>query len=131
MGFRFSFWEKSENVGDHHPFHSTKNYFQPEPFVKLTLNDKPKNYPINQLEVVLNFCLTIDSEPNLSLFHDFEQIIEEYSQGEVISWSKSALNLLRGGAEISPGHPREKESNQRPKPLYLPFPSDPSQTRIL
>ena|SRR5436305_8137347 len=61
------------------------NYFPPEPFVRLTLSNKPKNLPENQLEIVLNFCLTIDSEPNLSLFRDFEEIIEDYSQGQVIN----------------------------------------------
>ncbi|CAI2178090.1 9822_t:CDS:2, partial [Funneliformis geosporum] len=106
-------------------------YFQPEPFVRLTLSNKPKNYPENELEIVLNFCLTIDSEPNLSLFRDFEEIVEEYSQGKTINWSKSALALLRGEAENILSYPEPKETSQQRKPLYLPFASDPSQTHIL
>src|SRR5690349_5139199 len=62
--------------------------FCAESFVKLTLINKPKHYPENHLEIVLNFCLTIDSEPNLSLFRDFEEIINDYSQDKVINWSK-------------------------------------------
>lgn len=135
-GLKLSFWEKVENnvVGreiDKEIKEVQQDLFQPKPFFKLTLNNKPKNYPTNQLEIVLNFCLTIDSEPNLSLFHDFEKIIEEYSQDKVINWSKSALNLLRGEVESVVSYSESKESNQLPKPLYLPFPSDPSQTRIL
>ncbi|CAI2182838.1 8479_t:CDS:2, partial [Funneliformis geosporum] len=106
-------------------------YFQPEPFVGLTLSNKPKNYPENELEIVLNFCLTIDSEPNLSLFRDFEEIIEEYSQDKTINWSKSALALLKGEVESVLSYPEPQETSQQVKPLYLPFASDPSQTHIL
>jgi hypothetical protein len=108
------------------------NYFQPETFLKLTISNKPKNYPENHLEIVLNFCLTIDSEPNLSLFRDFEEIIEEYSQDRIINWSKSALSLLSGEVESAVSYPKETDANQALKPpLYIPFASDPSQTRIL
>ncbi|CAI2189817.1 8798_t:CDS:2, partial [Funneliformis geosporum] len=125
---------KSENKSNY--FLSDKErkseYFQPEPFLKLTISDKPKNYPENQLEIVLNFCLTIDSEPNLSLFRDFEGIIEEYSQDRTINWSNSALALLRGEAGNVVSYPETTDANQSPKPpLYIPFESDPSQTRIL
>ncbi|CAG8609826.1 4003_t:CDS:2, partial [Cetraspora pellucida] len=93
---------------------SRKKYLQPEPFLRLTISDKPKNYPENQLEIVLNFCLTIDSEPNLSLFRDFEEIIEEYSQiGNVVTY------------------PQTSKDDSLPKPLYAPFASDPSQNYIL
>lgn len=139
MGFKLSFWERCENDSDGR-ITSEKNervrqkesyFFQPEPFVKLTISNKPKNYPENQLEIVLNFCLTIDSEPNLSLFHDFEEIIEEYSQDKTINWSKSALALLRSEVGNVVTYPKQAENNQSPKSLYLPFASDPSQTRIL
>jgi Cdc6-like AAA superfamily ATPase len=110
---------------------NTDKNFYAEPFVKFTLLNKPKNYPENQLEIVLNFCLTIDSEPNLSLFRDFEEIIDEYSQDKIINWTKSALNLLRGEMEGVIAHPEKKETTHQPNSLYTPFPSDPSQTRIL
>ncbi|CAH1756449.1 3920_t:CDS:10 [Entrophospora sp. SA101] len=99
-----------------------KEEFLPKPFVRLTFSNKPNYYPENQLKIVLNFCLTIDSEPNLSLFRDFEEIIQEYSR---------ALNLLRGEAESMVSYSKEKETSKQAKPLYTPFPSDPSQTRIL
>lgn len=41
------------------------------------------------------------------------------------------MNLLRGGAESVLTYPEPKENNQLEKPLYIPFDSDPSQTRIL
>src|SRR3954463_14464768 len=107
-------------------FNPKSSYFHPEPFVKLIISTKPKNYPENQLEIVLNFCLTIDSEPNLSLFHNFEEIIEEYSQDRAVNWSKSALALLRGEVENVVSYPKPTESGQSLKPLYLPFESDPS-----
>ncbi|MCE8162956.1 MAG: DUF4011 domain-containing protein [Candidatus Moeniiplasma glomeromycotorum] len=134
MGFKLSFWEKNKNdLNGQMAGKGSKGFnLRPEPFVKLVLSKKPKNAPLNQLEIALNFCLTIDSEPNLSLFHDFEKIIEEYSQGKTINWSNSALNLLRGEVEsvLSYSEPPE-EKNQPLKPLQLPFSSDPSQTRIL
>ncbi|RHZ35995.1 AAA domain-containing protein [endosymbiont GvMRE of Glomus versiforme] len=109
------------------------NNFFPEPFMKLTLKNKPENYPENQLEIASNFCLTIDDEPSLSLFRDFEKIIEEYSQdkGKKINWSQSALSLLKGETESVLSYPESKESSQPAKYLYTPFDSDPSQTRIL
>lgn len=64
---------------------NSTNNFSPDPFRKLTLSNKPKNYPENQLEIVNNFCLTIDDEPSLNLFRDFEKIIEEYSQDKEIN----------------------------------------------
>jgi len=68
----------------------------------------------------------------LSLFQDFEEIIEEYSQDRTINWSKSALDLLRGEVENVTSYPQtDKDNNQQAKPLYLPFESDPSQTYIL
>jgi len=39
--------------------------------------------------------------------------------------------LLRGETESVLSYSAEKETNNQPKPLYTPFPSDPSQTRIL
>lgn len=108
---------------------SNSDYFPAETFVKLTLTNKPKNYSENQLEIVLNFCLTIDSEPNLSLFRDFEQIVEEYSQE--VKWSNSALKLLRGEIEGIDYFSEPAKGIEKPKPLYTPFLSDPSQTRIL
>lgn len=113
------------------PKNDKKKDFRAETFVKLTLSDKPKNYQINQLEIVLNFCLTIDSEPNLSLFHDFEQIVQEYSGDNTIHWSNSALSLLRGEIESVLNYSLEKQTVNKNSSLYTPFPSDPSQTRIL
>ncbi|CAJ0855949.1 17301_t:CDS:10 [Entrophospora sp. SA101] len=68
-----------------------KEEFLPKPFVRLTFSNKPNYYPENQLKIVLNFCLTIDSEPNLSLFRDFEEIIQEYSRVIFQHFSENAL----------------------------------------
>jgi hypothetical protein len=102
-----------------------------EPFVKLNLSKKPQNYQKNYLEIILNFCLTVDSETNLSLVHDFEQIIQEYSENNIVNWSKSALNLLRGETESVLTYHEKKETDKQSEILYNPFSSDPSQNRIL
>ena len=102
-----------------------------ESFVKLNLTDKPKNYLENELEIVSNFCLTIDSEPNLSLFHDFEKIIEEYSQNKLNNWPKSALSLLKNETENINIYQEKESTESIIYSLYTPFPSDPSQNHIL
>ena len=79
----------------------------------MTLSKKPKNYQKNYLEIILNFCLTINSETNLSLVHDFEQIIQEYSENNIINWSKSALNLLRGETESVLAYHEKKEIDKQ------------------
>lgn len=108
-----------------------KNNSYAEAFVKLNLIDKPKNYLENELEIFSSFCLTIDSEPNLSLFHDFEEIIEEYSQNKVNNWSKSALNLLKNETENINIYQEKESTKNIISSLYTPFPSDPSQNHIL
>ncbi|MCE8163686.1 MAG: DUF4011 domain-containing protein [Candidatus Moeniiplasma glomeromycotorum] len=115
-----------------------------EKFLYLTLSNRPKKFKEDELEISFNTILVIDRETNLSLFNDFEQIIEKYSNDSLQDCPASGLDLLTKkmeyvecGNEIdySPSfnysQPDLDNQIKEDKKIYTPFDSDPSQTRIL
>jgi hypothetical protein len=65
-----------------------------EIFSPISLADKPDRSQKNYLEVIGNLVLFIDKGTNLSLFNDFEKIIEKFRTDEEKELTSSAFGFL-------------------------------------
>lgn len=103
-------------------------------FFPISLADKPVHSQKNCLEVIKNLVFFIDKGTNLSLFNDFEKIVEKFQTNEEKQLIDSVFDFLfksqePGKAEEDGEH--ENSNKKLKKTIYTPFLSDPSQTNIL
>ncbi|CFW93364.1 Putative Superfamily I helicase [endosymbiont DhMRE of Dentiscutata heterogama] len=107
-----------------------------ESFLYLTRSNKTEKFKEDELEISFNAVLTIDREVNLSLFNDFEQMIEKCTNDNLQNYPSSGLDLLTNKEEkddytnTGSFSTSSKHVNERKK-IYIPFDSDPSQSHIL
>jgi len=105
-----------------------------ERFFSISIVDKSVYFEKNRLEIVANLVLFIDRGTNLSLFNDFEKIVEKFQTDEERELTVSAFGFIFKNQDLKN---EEKDSDlesgneKLKKTIYTPFLSDPSQTNIL
>jgi hypothetical protein len=123
-----------EKIFEYHRSQTKKSKTLLEIFSPISLADKSIHSPKNYLEVLGNFVIFIDKGTNLSLFNDFERIIKKFQANEVGELVDSALGFLFKKQDFEKEEKagdHKSDNEELKKTIYSPFPSDPSQTKIL